>query len=54
VGVTSVALGDFAVPGVDPVALLDTIVERADHAMFDAKRNGGNATVHMRSVDGDV
>jgi diguanylate cyclase (GGDEF)-like protein len=53
VGVTTVALGDFAVPGVDPVALLDTIVERADNAMFDAKRNGGNATVHVQPVDGD-
>ncbi|MET0900085.1 MAG: GGDEF domain-containing protein [Mycobacterium sp.] len=53
VGVASVALGDFALPGADPVALLDTIVERADHAMFDAKRNGGNATVHLQTVDGD-
>ncbi|HEY0229114.1 MAG TPA: diguanylate cyclase [Mycobacterium sp.] len=53
VGVTSVALTDFAGPSVDPVALLDTIIERADHAMFDAKRNGGNATIHIRPVDGD-
>jgi diguanylate cyclase (GGDEF)-like protein len=53
VGVTSVALTDFVGPGVDPVALLDTIIERADHAMFDAKRNGGNATIHIRPVDGD-
>jgi diguanylate cyclase (GGDEF)-like protein len=53
VGVTSVALAHLAAPGVDPVALLDTIIERADHAMFDAKRNGGNATIHIRTVDGD-
>lgn len=53
VGVTSVALTDFAAPWVDPVALLDTIIERADHAKFDAKRNGGNATIHIRPVDGD-
>ena len=53
VGVTSVALAHFAAPGVDPVALLDTIIERADHAMFDAKRNGGNATIHLQPVDGD-
>ena len=53
VGVTSIALASFAAPGVDPVALLDTIIERADHAMFDAKRNGGNATIHIQPVDGD-
>jgi diguanylate cyclase (GGDEF)-like protein len=52
VGVTSVALTDFAAPGVDPVTLLDAIIERADHAMFDAKRNGGNATVHIQPVGG--
>lgn len=53
VGVTSVALADFAAPGVDVVALLDRIIERADHAMFDAKRNGGNATIHIPPVEGD-
>ncbi|TDO14691.1 diguanylate cyclase (GGDEF)-like protein [Mycobacterium sp. BK086] len=47
VGVTSVAIVSFAAEGVDPIALLDSIVERADQAMFDAKRNGGNATVHI-------
>lgn len=47
VGVTCVAVSSFAGPGVDPVALLDTIIERADQAMFDAKRNGGNATIHL-------
>lgn len=54
VGVTSVAVADFATPGVDPVALIDTIIERADQAMFDAKRHGGNATIHIQPVDGDV
>jgi diguanylate cyclase (GGDEF)-like protein len=53
VGVVTVALRDFARPGVDPVAVLDTIMERADHAMFDAKRNGGNTTVHLQPADGD-
>jgi diguanylate cyclase (GGDEF)-like protein len=53
-GVASVAVARFAAPDVDPVALLDTIIERADHAMFDAKRNGGNATVHLQPVDGDA
>jgi diguanylate cyclase (GGDEF)-like protein len=47
VGVTSLAIASFAADGVDPVQLLETIVERADHAMFDAKRDGGNSTVHV-------
>ena len=50
VGVTTVALADFAPRGVDAVALLDVIIERADHAMFDAKRNGGNATIQLPST----
>ena len=52
VGVTSVALADFKAPGVDPVALLDKIIKRADHAMFNAKRNGGNATIYISPVGG--
>jgi diguanylate cyclase (GGDEF)-like protein len=48
VGVTSVAVADFAAPGVDSVTVLDTIIERADRAMFDAKRDGGNATIRIR------
>lgn len=47
VGVTRVALTDFVSPGVDAVAVLDRIIERADHAMFDVKRTGGNATLHL-------
>ena len=47
---TTVALADFAPRGVDAVALLDVIIERADHAMFDAKRNGGNATIQLPST----
>lgn len=50
VGVTSVAVADFAEPGADPVALLDTAIERADRAMFEAKRKGGNATVHLEHL----
>lgn len=49
VGVASVAVASVAAPGVDPVTLLDTIIERADHAMFNAKRDGGNATVQLQS-----
>jgi diguanylate cyclase (GGDEF)-like protein len=52
VGVTSVDIADFVTEGVNPVALLDTIIERADHAMFDAKRNGRNATIHRPQVSG--
>jgi diguanylate cyclase (GGDEF)-like protein len=48
VGVTSVAVADFGAPGADPVTVLDTIIERADRAMFDAKRDGGNATIRIR------
>lgn len=47
VGVTSVAVADFGAPGVDSATVLDTIIERADRAMFDAKRDGGNATVRI-------
>lgn len=48
VGVTSVAVADFVAAGVDSVTVLDTIIERADKAMFDAKRDGGNATIRIR------
>ncbi|EHB54823.1 diguanylate cyclase [Mycolicibacterium rhodesiae JS60] len=53
VGVASVAIASFAAEGVDPIALLDAVVERADQAMFDAKRNGGNATNHFAPIDGN-
>jgi diguanylate cyclase (GGDEF)-like protein len=49
VGVVSVAVADLATPKGDSVALLDTLIERADHAMFNAKRDGGNATAQLRS-----
>ncbi|MET0699249.1 MAG: GGDEF domain-containing protein [Mycobacterium sp.] len=52
VGATSVPIGSFVEEDVDPVALLDTIIQRADRAMFDAKRNGRNATIHVPQVDG--
>jgi diguanylate cyclase (GGDEF)-like protein len=51
VGVTSVALTNVAAPEVDPAGLLDTIIGHADHAMFDAKRHGGNSTVHIQLVE---
>jgi diguanylate cyclase (GGDEF)-like protein len=52
VGVSSVALGGTALAGIEPATWLDRIIERADHAMFDAKRQGGNATIHVPPVDG--
>lgn len=50
VGVTSVAVETFASAGDDPVAVLDSLVKQADLAMFDAKRNGGNTTVHLPPI----
>ncbi len=48
VGVASVDVASFAAPGLGVAQLLDAMIERADQAMFDAKRQGGNATVHIR------
>lgn len=45
VGLATVVVASLVAPDADPVALLDGIIERADRAMFDAKRHGGNATV---------
>jgi diguanylate cyclase (GGDEF)-like protein len=45
VGIASVSLTDFTAPGTDRVALLDGSIDRADSAMFHAKRTGGNSTV---------
>jgi diguanylate cyclase (GGDEF)-like protein len=47
VGVTRVEVASFTAPGVDAARLLDAIIERADRAMFYAKRNGGNATIQL-------
>ncbi|MGU3498345.1 GGDEF domain-containing protein [Mycobacterium sp. C31M] len=46
-GVTIAARADFMSPDADPHQLLDTIIARADRAMFDAKRDGGNRTHHL-------
>ncbi|OBI94179.1 diguanylate cyclase [Mycobacterium sp. 1245805.9] len=53
IGVTHVDLGTFTAPETDPTALLDTLLSRADQAMLDAKRKGGNVTVHITPVDQD-
>ncbi len=44
VGVTSADHAHFVVANERPQLVLDTLIARADHAMFHAKRNGGNAT----------
>jgi diguanylate cyclase (GGDEF)-like protein len=49
VGVASVALANVAAPEADTSALLDTMIGQADHAMFDAKRHGGNTTIYIES-----
>jgi diguanylate cyclase (GGDEF)-like protein len=49
VGVTSVALAKFAAPDTDSAALLETIIAHADHAMFDAKRRGGNSAIYVQA-----
>jgi len=51
VGVTSLSAASFADES-DPVPLLETIIERADQAMFEAKRNGGDATSYLPPVSG--
>jgi len=53
IGVTHVEIGVFTAPEADPMALLDTSLSRADQAMLDAKRKGGNNTVHITPVDQD-
>ncbi|WP_328362853.1 diguanylate cyclase [Mycobacterium sp. NBC_00419] len=49
VGVTSVAVAEFAALESDPATLLETIIGHADQAMFDAKRRGGNSAIHVRA-----
>lgn len=44
VGITSANRTDFIASNERPQLVLDTVIARADHAMFRAKRNGGNAT----------
>lgn len=44
VGITSADYTDFIASNERPQLVLDTVIARADRAMFYAKRNGGNAT----------
>lgn len=47
VGITSIGLDSLTASEVDLVEVLDASIARADRAMFVAKRNGGNATIHV-------
>jgi diguanylate cyclase (GGDEF)-like protein len=47
VGVTSADAVSFATSGATPATWIDSMIQQADHAMFHAKRGGGNATVHL-------
>ncbi|MGE0783955.1 GGDEF domain-containing protein [Mycolicibacterium sp.] len=52
IGVTHAELAVFIVPGADAVALLDAVIGRADLALLEAKRRGGNTTMHLPMIDG--
>lgn len=51
IGLSCSARADFVALGSDPTVHLDAIIARADRALFDAKRRGGNATINMSPVD---
>jgi len=53
IGVTDVELSIFTALEADPMALLEASIRRADQAMLDAKRSGGDITVHITPVDQD-
>jgi diguanylate cyclase (GGDEF)-like protein len=51
IGLSCSACADFVALGSDPAVHLDAIIARADHALFIAKRRGGNATINMSPAD---
>jgi diguanylate cyclase (GGDEF)-like protein len=51
IGLSCSARADFAASGPDPTVQLDAIIARADRALFDAKRRGGNAAVNIPPAD---
>jgi diguanylate cyclase (GGDEF)-like protein len=51
IGLSCSARADFVALGTDPTVHLDAIIARADHALFVAKRRGGNATINMSPAD---
>jgi len=53
IGVASIALPDFSGGDEDPQSVLDATIECADHAMFSAKRSGGNAAVRLTFAVGN-
>jgi diguanylate cyclase (GGDEF)-like protein len=50
IGLSCSARADFVALG-NPTVHLDAIIARADHALFVAKRRGGNATINMSPAD---
>ncbi|MEN4446734.1 GGDEF domain-containing protein [Mycobacterium sp. SM3041] len=53
IGVASVALPDFSRGDEDAQSVLDATIECADHAMFSAKRGGGDAAVRLTFAVGN-
>jgi diguanylate cyclase (GGDEF)-like protein len=51
IGVTHAALDTFTARQADAATLLDTSIKTADHALLDAKRNGGNTATHLPPID---
>ncbi|WP_370070736.1 GGDEF domain-containing protein [Mycobacterium sp. MAA66] len=51
IGLSCSARADFTTLGGDPTVQLDAIIARADSALFDAKRRGGNATINIPAAN---
>ena len=53
IGLSSIARADVVAPGSDLVARLEMTVARADRALFDAKRRGGDTTIQVQPYELD-
>ncbi|WP_162625687.1 GGDEF domain-containing protein [Mycolicibacterium llatzerense] len=53
IGVATIALSEFAGDDADPQSVLSAAIECADHAMFAAKRGGGDATTRQSLLVND-
>lgn len=53
IGVATIALSEFAGDDADPQSVLSGAIECADHAMFAAKRGGGDATTRQSLLVSD-
>ena len=47
IGLSSIARAEMAASGSNPVALLEKTIVRADRALFEAKRRGGDTTIQL-------